>query len=213
MRNRVQSHAQWPRVLSWVALLVGLSATDGSAQIRRRSAVVSGTATASATLVSKTIDACQFAPADSLEKYLDSGVASYFPIEAHKDGHHVKISGPNVTEAKCPSLRIEVKANVKYQDTRGLVQYESSGHVRFGSPLKLIVQYWSTPSQPVKPADVQAARACFTTITVTELNLNNVPNWIDNGYIRDKVQTKLVPSGCVSVLTFVRLYVAAGGTL
>ncbi len=212
MTQSRRSGASWFRVAGCVALLVGIAGT-GSAQVKRQPAAIAGAATAGGSIVSKVIDACQFAPADSLEKYLDVGIRPHFPIEAHKDGHHLKISGPNVTDVKCPNLRVEIKTNVKYQDTRGLVQFESSGHIRFGSPLKLLVQYRSTPGQPVKPLDVLSAAACFTNITVTELNLNNVPNWIDNGYVRSLVQQQLVPSACVPVVTFVRLYVAQGGAL
>lgn len=183
------------------------------AQVPSRSKPLGNVATPSATTVTRIIDACQFAPSDTLAKYLESGIAPYFPIEAHKDGHHIKVSNPDVRKVTCPNLRLEVRADVKYQDTRGLVQYSSSGHVRFGSPLRLTVQYQSTPGQPVKPGDVTSARACFTDIKVLELNLNNVPNWIDNTYIRGKLQNKLVPNACVSVLSIVRLYVAMGGTL
>jgi hypothetical protein len=194
------------------ALLALPAAPSASAQVRTTKPTPNPAANP-ANLVSRVLDACRFAPADTLAKYLGAGIDPYFPIEAHQNGQHLKIGSPSVTEAKCPDLRVALRANLKYQDTRGLVQYEASGHLRFGSPLSLLVVYWSRPGQTVKPADVVSAKACFSDISVIELNLKNVPNWIDNSYIRSKVQDKLVPNGCVLVLTFVRLYLASGGTL
>lgn len=204
-------------IIGCLALATTVLANAAHAQLRNPGTPRIASPSPGATLVNTLVNPCKIAPPDTLEKYFDMGIDTYFPIEAHQEGHHVKVKNPNVTAVICPTsppmtIRVEVKTEVKYQDTRGLVQYETSGHARLRAPLRLLVQYWSTPGQPVKPSDIKEARTCFTEVAVYELNLNNVPNWLDNDYLKNKLQSKLVPTGCVLVTALIRLYVAAGGT-
>jgi hypothetical protein len=55
--------------------------------------------------------------------------------------------------------------------------------------------------------------ACFTNINVTELNLQNVPNWLDNAWVRQWLNSQLANRMCFDVTSFVIYYVQQGGKL
>jgi hypothetical protein len=60
---------------------------------------------------------------------------------------------------------------------------------------------------------VHRALASLTNINVTDLNLNNVPNWVDNTWVRQWLNSKLANRMCFDVTSLVSLYVQQGGRL
>jgi hypothetical protein len=160
-------------------------------------------------------DPCEVAPAGSLKALLAKGLAPYFPISKSRDGEKVTVSEPSITDATCPNLKIAMKVSVRYQKTRGFPQLSVSGTARFTSRLDLRIAHPITigSGQPIPAADVRSARACLTDINATELNINNVPNWFDNGWLREQVLEPLLVSKCVDVTDLVKMYIQYGGVV
>lgn len=166
-----------------------------------------------------TVDPCRLASADTLKMLLGMGLKPHFPLEFHQDGHHIKLSNPTIRSATCPGLRVEIKADARYQDTRGITQYSSTGTMRFRSPLVGVINY-SAPrlkasgdAAAITAETLGSARACLTNIDIVELNLENIPNWIDNDYMRRKMNEKLKDKACFDITQLVRLYLTMGGTI
>jgi hypothetical protein len=166
-----------------------------------------------------TVDPCLITSADTLKMLLGMGLKPHFPLAIHKDEHHITLSNPVVTKATCPNLGVEIHADIRYQDTRGLLQYSSTGTVRFRSPLQGVVVYTAYPlkaaanAPPITPTSLGSARACLTDITILELNLKNIPNWLDNTYMRKRMNEKLKDKACFDITELVRLYLTMGGTI
>jgi hypothetical protein len=158
--------------------------------------------------VTKNIDPCLFANEAQLGALISARLGNYFPIKQSKDGDHVTISNARLTNARCPSLHVNLAADIRYQKTQGFPQFSTSGSVRLASPVVARVTHSFT-----NPPVVQRALACFTNINVTELNLQNVPNWLDNAWVRQWLNSQLANRMCFDVTSFVIYYVQQGGKL
>jgi len=156
----------------------------------------------------KIIDPCAFGTPDQLSSLISAGIGAYFPVKRSKDGDHVTISEPRLTDLRCPGCRVALRSKIRYQKTRGFPQFSTSGEVRLASPLVARVTY-----SPGAPPTVHQAAACLTSIDVTGLNLNNVPNWLDSTWIKQWLDGQLANRMCFDVTTLVRLWVQQGGTL
>lgn len=157
-------------------------------------------------------DPCEVATAAQLRGVLDAGLAPYFPIKRSDDGEHVTISDPEITDATCPSFRITVRTKIRYQRTQGFPQFSTSGQMRFRSPLEVRVAHPISigAGAPIPADQVRSARACLTSINVIELDLNNVPNWLDNGWIREKLLDPKLKSECFDVTALVQAFIKSG---
>ncbi len=167
-----------------------------------------GAATKMVRNVTKHLDPCTFGTEAQLKSLLGAGLGSYFPRKYSKNGEHITISNPRLADLKCPNLRVTLAADIRYQKTRGIPQFSTSGKVRFDSPLIARVTH-SLANPPV----VHQALACLTNINVTELNLNNVPNWVDDTWVRQWLNGTLANRMCFDVTSLVRFYVQQGGQL
>ena len=54
-----------------------------------------------------------------------------------KNGDHLRLSNPDVRNVDCPSLRLQIRAELRYDGTRGLPHFESSS-LRFASPANAV---------------------------------------------------------------------------
>ena len=158
--------------------------------------------------LTKSVDPCTIATQNQLKTLLAAGMAGYFPLKDSKDGEHVTISDPSLTDLVCPNLRITIFAHIRYQKTRGIPQFSTSGEVRFTSPL--IVRVTFAPSNP--PA-LQKASACLTHIDLIGLNLNKVPNWLDGTWVKNWLNARLANQMCFDMTGLVNLYLQQGGKL
>ena len=160
-------------------------------------------------------DPCEVASAADLKTLLSAGLAPYFPIKHSDDGEHVTISDPSITDASCPAFRIAVRTKIRYQKTRGLIQGSASGDMRFKSPLEVRIRhpYTIAAGTPLASGQVLSARACLTSIDVVELDLHNVPNWLDNGWVKNKLLDPKLNSACFDVTGLVQAYIKTGGVI
>jgi hypothetical protein len=159
-------------------------------------------------------DPCEVATAAQLKTVLAVALGKYFPIHENKDGEKVTVSEPTITEAKCPGFRIEVKLSMRYQKTRGFPQFSASGTAKFASGVDLRITHpmYIGAGSPIPAGDVKGAKVCMTNITVTDLNINNVPNWLDNSWLRGQLQ-EFLQNKCEDVTDLVRLYIQQGGVV
>lgn len=166
-------------------------------------------------LRTSTVDPCSVASAQQLKGVISAGLEPYFPLKRSDDGEHVTISDPEITDASCPSFRITVRTKIRYQKTRGLPQGSTSGDMRFRSPLHVAIRHpmLIKAGTALTAEQVHGARACLTDINVVALNLNNVPNWLDSGWIAEKVLDPKLNSACFDVTSLVRAYIESGGTV
>jgi len=131
-------------------------------------------------------------------------------LKSSKDGEHITISDPKLTNVACPNLHITISANISYKKTQGFPQFSSSGDVRFASPLVAKVTHKLPLNQPT---DVEKATACLTNINIVGLNLKNVPNWLDNTWVRNWLNSKLANQMCFDITGLVTAYIQGGGSL
>jgi hypothetical protein len=164
----------------------------------QRSEVVASAATLA-------IDPCLFASAAVLKMLIQTHINSQFPIT---EGG-VSLWDPKVVAATCPQFRTEVRTDIRYKKTTGVPQYSTSGQVRFGSPIIARITY----NPPLAPQSITKAEACLTDIQVFGLNLKRVPNWLDNGWVRAKVNENLQDGMCFVVLQQVAAHLQSGGSL
>lgn len=185
--------------ISAVALaLLGLGTTTGAAQ--GSTSVVASAATIS-------IDPCLFASAAALKMVLQTHINSQFPIS---EGN-VRLWDPKVVAATCPQFRAEIRTDIRYKKTTGVPQYSTSGQVRIGSPIIARITY--PDGQAPSKQNITEAQACLTSIQVLGLNLNRVPNWLDNGWVRAKLNENLQDAMCFVVMQQVAAHLQSGGTL
>lgn len=191
------------------AVLVATMATPAASSQR------SGDITTAVPLRVSVKDPCEVAPATTLKNVVAAGLGQYFPISESKDGEKVTVSEPSITSATCPNLKIGMKVSARYQKTRGIPQYSVSGTARFTSHLDLRITHpmHIGSGVPIPAADVRSARACLTDVNVTELNINNVPNWLDNGWLRERLLGPSLLSKCFDLTNLVRLYIQQGGVV
>jgi len=162
----------------------------------------------------RTIDPCTMASATQLQQYASANIAAAFPITYNHNGESVNIHEPQLSNLTCAPLHIEVSAAIHYRKTRGIPQGSASGHLRFGSPVVARIVSTAAPNAPIASANFQSAQLCLTDITVNELNLNNVPNWIDNTWIRNYLNQQFGGTQrCSDVSLLVALYLQNGGSI
>ena len=91
-------------------------------------------------------------------------------------------------------------------------QGSASGHVRFAASVMANVSY--NGSTPITSSNFVSADACISSINVLGLNINHVPNWLDNGWMRSLLQDKLGSQHvCRSITPFVAAYLASGHSI
>lgn len=197
--------------LKWISVALG-AAVLGAAGLNAQQR---GDITTAVPLRLSVKDPCEVAPAATLKNVLAAGIGQYFPITESKDGEKVTISEPTVTDATCPSFKVSMKASARYQKTRGIPQFSASGTAKFSSRVDLRVSHpiYIGSGQPIPASEVRTARVCMTDIHATDLNINNVPNWLDNGWLREHLLEPMLVSKCFDVTNLVRLYIQQGGVV
>lgn len=157
-----------------------------------------------------TVDPCAVASEDPLRQMVELGIGSAFPIKQSKKGEHVTRSRPDLRKFDCPNLTLETRLRVRYQKTRGVPQYSTSGQARLRSPLAVRVNH-SPVRRGAKLAasQVQNADVCLTDVDVIARNLQRVPHGLDNTWIRNAANKKLSSQHRQDVTGWIKLYLAA----
>ena len=196
-------------------LLLGLclTAAHATAQTpRRRPPPTIPPNAAGVGIVMKRIDPCAHFTEEQLRPLVAAGIGAAFPIA--QDG--VTLSNPELRVLTCPGgLRVEVRNDIRVRLSGDLGSITRRGRMRFGSPAELRVMFTAlTASAPVTTATLVSARACLSDIQVLSVDLQGVPSWLDNAWLRGRLNRALNPENCTIDLTAqVAAYLAAGHTL
>jgi hypothetical protein len=162
----------------------------------------------------KTIDPCIVASTEQLRLLLSAGIGKYFPLHSDHDGEHVTISKPDLRNVDCPNLRAQIRADVAYSSTRGIAQFQASGSLRLASPIVAKIAYATElPTQPVTATNLKSAQACLTNVEILTLDIKNVPNWLDNTWMKDWLNTQVPNHVCFDVTSLVYVYLSNGSAL
>jgi hypothetical protein len=162
----------------------------------------------------RSVDLCSLASTAQLQQVAKANLAAAFPITYNHNGSHLNIHDPQLSGLTCAPLHIEVSAAIHYRETRGFPQYSTSGTLRFGSPVVARVVSTAAAGAPITASNFQSARLCLTDIHIDELNLHNVPNWLDNTWIRDYLNQQYGGmQKCNDVSSLVAIYLQNGGTI
>jgi hypothetical protein len=162
----------------------------------------------------KTVDPCTVASPEQLRLLLSAGLGKYFPLRSDRDGEHVTVSKPDLRNVDCPNLRAQIRADVAYSSTRGIAQFEASGSLRLGSPIVAKVAYATElPTLPLTAANLKSAQACLTNVEILTLDIKNVPNWLDNTWMKDWLISQIPNRVCFDVTSLVYVYLSSGNVL
>jgi Ca2+-binding RTX toxin-like protein len=139
----------------------------------------------------------------------NSGLLEQLAFHYHDgNGHHVRVKNVRVSDVTISGgeTTLEIRADYRYQDTRGLVQFSVSGSVRLSLRPELAIT--------LTEGGVQSANLALKDLNVLEVNVNNVPNWADNSaFIRNQIQARLGVMAPIPIAGLVQAYLASGGTL
>jgi hypothetical protein len=151
-----------------------------------------------------TIDPCSVASEAQLRQLATAVLAGRTLHESHS-GNSVTVSNMQLVDLTCPGCKVEVSAKIRYKKTRGFPQFSVSGHIRFSFQAALRVTLQG--SQIVK------AELVLSNFKVLGLDLNHVPNWLDNwSKVRNWLSAQM-SSQTIDVTPWVQAFVANGGSL
>ncbi len=87
--------------------------------------------------------------------------------------------------------------------------------MRFSSPLEVRLRHLFSigSGTSISSDQVQDARACLTNIDVLGLDLKNVPNWLDDGWVKERVLDPQLKSKCFDVTGLVKAFIQHGGVV
>jgi hypothetical protein len=148
-------------------------------------------------------DPCMFAGAAKLQTLLAPYVG-VLKFEYHKDGHHLTLSDPSLSDLRCPGCKIEIRAKVRYKKTTGFPQFSASGTMRASARLEARVT--------MNGAQLQKAEVLVKNLKVVGLNLSGVNNAIDaeiRKHLDQKLPNQLPP---IDVTGLVQTFLNQGGS-
>lgn len=161
----------------------------------------------------RNIDPCLFASESQLKPLIVMGLNQVFPVRYSKNGKHVTIKAPRLIEVNCPDLNVSVRNMIRYKKTRGVPQYSTRGKLRFAAELVAQLNLRRGAAEPIQASDVRSASACMTGLKVTRLDLRRIPNWLDNTWVRNRLNKDLNGKLCVDVTPYVKYFLEQGGGL
>ena len=125
-----------------------------------------------------------------------------------KNGEKITVKDIRVQDVNIENgiTTLHLKATIRYQKSTGFPQFSTSGTIKFSVQPQLSAWFveGSLTSASIKLANPE----------VTEVNLSNVPNWLDNSSeMRDFLEAKLAQQPAITVTILLHSFVAMGGIL
>lgn len=142
-----------------------------------------------------------------LRAALQAGLAGRSFSESH-NGEKVTVSHIEVVDVSIVNgvTTLTLKANIRYQKTRGFPQFSVSGTMKFSVQPQLSATFLD--------AQLQSASLNLANPEVLSVNINNVPNWLDNNSeVRAFLTAKLAEQPPIPCTNELRLFLMAGGSL
>jgi hypothetical protein len=99
-----------------------------------------------------------------------------------------------------------LKAEIRYQKTRGFPQFSVSGTIKFSVQPQLSASFIEGS---LTSASIKMARP-----EVQDVNLSNVPNWLDStSEVKNFLEVKIAEQSPIPVTALMQAFLAAGGSL
>jgi hypothetical protein len=101
---------------------------------------------------------------------------------------------------------VHLKGKIQYKKTTGFPQFSVSGSIKFSVRPQLNANFVE--------GQLQSASVKLAGVQVKEVNLSNVPNWLDNSSeVRNFLEGKLAQQPPLPVTGVLQMYLATGGSL
>jgi hypothetical protein len=126
----------------------------------------------------------------------------------YKNGEKVTISNIEIQSVSIENgvTTLHLKATIRYQKTTGFPQFSTTGTIQFSVQPKL--------SATFVDGQVHSASVKLANPNVTEVNINNVPNWLDNtSEVREFIEKKLEQQPALPVTALLQMFIQSGGSL
>jgi hypothetical protein len=138
---------------------------------------------------------------------LQAGMAGW-SFGKSKDGEKITVKDIRVQDVSIENgiTTLHLKATIRYQKTTGFPQFSTTGTIKFSVQPQLSAWFveGSLTSASIKLANPD----------VKEVNLSNVPNWLDNSSeMRGFLEAKLAQQPAIAVTTLLQSFLAMGGSL
>jgi hemolysin type calcium-binding protein len=125
-----------------------------------------------------------------------------------KDGEKITIKDIRVQDVSIENgiTTLHLKATIRYQKTTGFPQFSTTGTIKFSVQPQL--------SATFVEAGLTSASIKLANPDVQEVNLSNVPNWLDNSSeMRHFLESKLAQQPAITVTPLLQTFLAMGGSL
>lgn len=125
-----------------------------------------------------------------------------------KNGEKVTISNIEVESVTIENgvTTLHLKAKMRYQKTTGFPQFSTTGTIKFTVQPKLSATFGES--------GLLAASIKLGNPEVTSVNINNIPNWLDNtSKVRDFLTHKLEQVSPIPCTQLLALFLNSGGSL
>jgi Ca2+-binding RTX toxin-like protein len=145
--------------------------------------------------------------AAALKAVLQMGLGGW-SFSQSQSGGKVTVSNLQVQDVTIENgiTTVHLKGKIRYQKTTGFPQFSVSGTIEFSVQPQL--------SATFVEAKLQSASVKMASPNVTEVNLNNVPNWLDNSSeVRAFLEAKLAHQPPIGVTGLMQTFLQAGGSL
>ena len=125
-----------------------------------------------------------------------------------QNGEKVTISNIEVQSVSIVNgiTTLHLKAKMRYQKTTGFPQFSTTGSIKFSVQPQLNATFVD--------AQVFSASVKLANPNVTAVNINNVPNWLDNNSeMRNFLENKLEQQPSIPITSLLQTFIQAGGSL
>jgi hypothetical protein len=133
---------------------------------------------------------------------------SGWSLSKTKNGEKITVKNLQVLDVAIVDgvTTVLLKGSIRYQKTTGFPQFSVSGTIKFSVQPQL--------SATFVEAGLTAAAIKLANPDVKEVNLSNVPNWLDNSSeMRNFLENKLAQQPPINVAPLLQTFLAMGGSL
>lgn len=145
--------------------------------------------------------------ASTMKTALELGMSGW-SFSQTQNGGKITVSNLHVQEVSIDNglTTVHLKAKIQYKKTTGFPQFSVSGSIEFTVQPQLSATFveGGLTSASVKLANPE----------VTNVNINNVPNWLDNNSeVENFLEHKLANQPPIAITPLVQAFLAVGGSL
>lgn len=143
-----------------------------------------------------------------------TGVGRFFPLRVRRDAGTVTIARPLEPVMECPANDVELELEVRYDQSGSSAAAAPVG--RIGVALHLAGNATTrtrTGGGVTQAKDLKSAAVCVAATRVESVALHGAPPWLDNQWVRSRLDEHLARHACFDVTSLVYVYLSRGGRL